>query len=275
MSWGLVLSGGAAHGLANGGIIEVLERESLTPDCVAGSSMGAIVAALYATGHSSKEMRDLCGKLRVINIATMSKTPLRNGLHGGLLRQNLEHWLHPLLGDATIGDCRIPFVCVAGRVCKPIVWRRILRGNFTEYVQGCVEKHVFPPQTRLLDALLATSAIPVLFSPMKVGDDEYIDLVSFGAVPARTLKEKYNPDVIIATDTNPRYEKLRRFLPAAWRDFIESGNASLRESLDACDLVIKAELKGSPFAFNKSMQFYEAGKKVAEQKLKEINQLIQ
>ena len=52
MNWGLALSGGAACGLANIRVIEALEAVTLRPNCVGGSSMGAIVTGLYALGHT-------------------------------------------------------------------------------------------------------------------------------------------------------------------------------------------------------------------------------
>src|SRR6185436_9042455 len=56
--WALVLSGGAARGLAHIGVLRALEEEGIRPGLVCGTSMGALVGALYATGYSSAEIRD-------------------------------------------------------------------------------------------------------------------------------------------------------------------------------------------------------------------------
>ena len=57
--WGLVLSGGVARGFAHIGVLRALEEEHLRPDLVVGTSMGAIVGALYASGYSSAEIERL------------------------------------------------------------------------------------------------------------------------------------------------------------------------------------------------------------------------
>lgn len=56
--WALVLSGGAARGLAHIGVLEALEELEVRPDLVVGTSMGAIIGALYAAGHSTDEIRE-------------------------------------------------------------------------------------------------------------------------------------------------------------------------------------------------------------------------
>ncbi|TSC58927.1 MAG: NTE family protein [Candidatus Peregrinibacteria bacterium Greene0416_19] len=271
MTWGLVLSGGGAHGIANAGVIEVLEGAGLRPDCIAGSSMGAIVGALYATGHGPDDLRRLCDTLTLTNVARLSEHPLRGGLHGGLLQQRLHDHLAPLIGERTrIMDCTIPFVCIAARVCKPVQWQRIIRKDFLDHVTACAEKHVFPQETNLLDAILASSAIPVLFSPVRIGADEFCDIVHFGAIPARTLREAFHPDIVIATDTAPRHSFIRRFLPRGWRNFLDAGHVELDASRQACDLLIAPEMPYGYMRFDRAMDFYEAGKRAAEEMLPAI-----
>lgn len=276
LSWGLVLSGGAAYGLANAGVLSVLEREGLRPDCVAGSSMGAIVGALYALTGSMERVMPLCDLLRMDNVARLSEQPLKGRtLHGGLLRPQLEKHLKGLLGDARIGDCAIPFVCVAGRVQEPIAWSRVVLPGFTDEVLRKVEPVAFGPDIRLLDAIMASSAIPVIFSPVVIDGSEYVDLVHFGAIPARTLKDMYHPDVLIATNTNPVYSTLMAYLPRSWNEFLERGYAELERSMAVCDLVITPELMSAPFRFDKARDFVAAGEKAAQGALPDVRRLLQ
>lgn len=273
-TWGLVLSGGAAYGLANAGVLEVLDAEGLRPDFIAGSSMGAIIAALYAMGIEVKELRALAKKIRLWDIATLSRAPFKRGLHDGALQQNLHTLLSPILGEARIKDCRIPFICIAGKVRSPVDWSKVLEPNFTDYVKQHVEPAVFDPETKILDALMATSAIPVVFAPVKIGEETYVDLVHFGAIPARTLRSHCNPDVVIATDTNPRYRVLQRFLPRPWREFLQDGHASLDESRSVCDLVIEPKAPARPYRFDKAEEFMNAGRKATLQNLPRIRELL-
>jgi len=273
-SWGLVLSGGAAYGIANAGVIEALEEQNLKPTCIAGSSMGALVAGLYAMGHSSEVLRTLIDQLKPFSVASISKPPLKGGLHGGLLQHQVEKHLRPLLGDACIGDCKIPFLCVAGKIAKPVDWKRILRPGFAAHLAECMQTYVFPPETKLIDALRASSAIPVLFSPVTVGSQEFIDLCEFGAIPAKELKEAMHPDVLIATDTMPTYESIEPFLPKGWRNFLEEGHKAIEESLSICDLVIRPKLKGGAFRFDKAASYRDAGKKATEENLSALRSLL-
>ncbi len=274
MSWGLVLSGGVAQGIANVGVLQVLEEEGLTPDYIAGSSMGAIVGALLALGYPASVFDGILHKLTPFTVAEPSKNPLKNGFHGGLFQQKLHQFLGDLLDGKTIDDCKIPFVCVAGKVVKPIRWENIFSPDFTQDVRTCIEPHFFRHDTKLIDALMATSAVPVIFSPVQVGDETFIDLCSFGAVPARTLREIYLPDVVIGTDTQPRYQNLAPFLPPGWGQFLMAGEQSLRESLDACDLVIQPHLPYGPYRFDKADAFVKAGREAAEKALPKIRTLV-
>ena len=274
MSWGLVLSGGAAFGLANGGVLDVLDREGFRPDYVGGSSMGAIIGAMYAMDIPVATMRECVRAIRPTNVARMTARPFHHGLHGGLLQQSLERHLGPLLGDTRIADTRIPFICVAGRVREPIRWLHILKKGFTEEILANVDLHVFSPETKLLDAVMASSAIPVVFSPVEIDGAQYVDLCHFGPIPARTLKDHFHPDVIVATDTYPSYEKLRGFLPGGWNAFLQAGYREIEKSKAVCDLIIKPEMPFALFRFDKGEAFWTAGMRAAEEKLPEIRRIL-
>ncbi len=274
MKTGLVLSGGAAWGLANIGVLDVLEQEKIRIDCIAGSSMGAIIAGLFAYGVSVPVLRSTAEKLSLLKIAKFSGGPMKDGLHSGIFRHQLEEILSPLIGNAVIGDCKIPFVCVAGRVRNPLNWTEILQEGFTDEFEKSIEPVVFSQTTKLLDAFLATSALPIIFSPVTIGHDSYIDLVHFGAVPARKLREICHPDIVIGTDTNPRYGILHRFLPHPWREFLDRGQHQLQMDLDACDLVIKPRMPAPVFRFDRAIDFIKAGRGAAEQSVPELRGLL-
>lgn len=274
MKRGLVLSGGAAWGLANIGVLHVFERENITFDCIAGSSMGAIVAGAYALGISVQEIDRIATKISMLSLVTFSEKPLAGGLHGGLLNQSLESILHETVGDSVIGDCKIPFVCVAGKVKKPVDWLAIWRPGFTEHFLDAVEPFFFPPETRMIDALMASSALPIIFSPVRVGDDTFVDLVHFGSIPARRLRSLHSPDVVIGTDTSPRYDKVGKFLPEAWKEFIRRGHDEMDADRSACDAVIVPVMPKAVFRFDRAAEFIEAGRLEAEKSLPELRKVL-
>ncbi len=268
--WGLVLSGGIAYGIANMGVVDVLRREGLRPDCIAGSSMGAIVAALYAADCPAADIDRLCNTLRTTDIARLSGRWWK----GGLLRQRLEPLLAPLLGEKCIGDCVISFLCIAGRVRGRIRWERILRRGFSAHYQSCVEPYIFPPDTRLMDALLASTAMPLLFQPPRIGKDTFIDLLNFTTIPSRELRAAMHPDIVIGTDTNPPREALLKFLPPGWREILTDGYEALHRSREACNLLIMPELHGNSFRFGLAPKFRAAGVAATEKALPAIRKLL-
>lgn len=275
MSWGLALSGGAACGLSNAGILDALEKEKLKPDVIAGNSMGAIIGALYALGYDINTLQALKNGIKIYNIARPSDRPMQGGLQGGLMRQDLRRHLHDLLKDRCLGDCRIPFLCTAGRLKETIEWQRILRPGFAEYLLQRIEKHVFGPEVRILDAIMASSAIPVLFSPVAVEGELYIDLCLFGAIPSLEMRQWQSPDIIIGTDTTPSYPHLSKLLPKPWHAFLRAGYESLEECRNACDLVITPKLPASPIRFDKGDLFWKAGEQAAEIQMNNIHTLLQ
>lgn len=274
MKRGLVLSGGAAWGLANIGVLKVMEREGFSFDCIAGSSMGAIVAGAYALGISTDVIEDTAAKISLLNVARFASPPFKEGFHGGLLRQKLEAILSPVIGNARIGDAKIPFVCVAGKVMKPVSWEKIVFPGFAEHFTERITSYVFPPETRMIDAMLASSAIPVVFAPVHIGSDTFVDLVHFGAIPARQLHALHQPDITIGTDTNPRYGMLRRLLPAPWREFIDRGQAEIEADKEACDLVIEPRMPAPMFRFDRADDFIISGQLAAEKWLPELRQIL-
>ena len=126
----------------------------------------------------------------------------------------------------------------------------------------------------MLDALLASSAIPVVFSPVTIGDDTFVDLIHFGAIPARQLRALHHPDIVLGTDTNPRYGILRRFLPSPWREFLAQGGAELTADRQACDLIITPRMPAQHFRFDKAAAFIAAGRHSTEKSLPELRSIL-
>lgn len=260
MKIGLVLSGGAAWGIANIGVLEVLAEEGIEISSFAGSSMGAIVASLPALGVPLSTLRALAHALHPLRIARLSANPLQGGLHGGIFQQKMHDILHPIIGSARLKDCQIPFVCVAGKITNPIHWHRIVLSGFSDHFLSCVEPVVLSPDTKIIDALMATSAIPIIFSPVFIDGSPYVDLVHFGAIPAQQLRRIVAPDIVIGTDTAPRYSRTMKWLPPGWKEFLERGHAQLDADKALCDVLIQPIMPARPFRFDKADAFIEAGR---------------
>ena len=113
VSIGLVLGGGAALGLAHIGVLRVLEEEDIPIDMIVGSSMGALIGGLWATGKTSREIeviaREFERPLSKIKLFDPPFIPI-----SGLIRGHaIKHWLKKHFGDRTFYNVRMPLKVVA------------------------------------------------------------------------------------------------------------------------------------------------------------------
>jgi len=204
----LVLSGGGALGIAHVGVLEVLEELRVPVDCVAGTSMGAIVGGLYAAGYSPAELRELA--LTTPWSRLLADTPERRrlpfrrkvddltyltrwefGFRGGKLRFPsglvAGHRLGALLNVLTVGavdirdfdDLPVPFRAVAADIGTGETV--ILRGG------------------SLARALRASMAVPGLFSPVEMDGRLLVDGGVVANLPVEAAREM-GGEVSIAVD---------------------------------------------------------------------------
>jgi len=204
---GLALSGGGALGLAEIGVIQWMEEHHIPVDRIAGTSMGSIIGAMYATGMSPDEMRDFAENvdwdLALAPEPTYSQLAyrrkqdrrdflinaelgLKHGLNGpnginpgqgvGLL---LDRIAFPEYDISSFDDLPIPFRCVA-----------------TDMLSGeGVVLHDGP----LAQALRASAAIPGVFTPVELNGRVLADGGMVENIPVETVRAM-NADVVIAIE---------------------------------------------------------------------------
>jgi NTE family protein len=149
---GLVLGAGGARGFAHIGALKVLQRAGLPIDMVVGASMGALIGAAVAAKLSPEVMEDAClqAPLRRLLLRPSLRVP------GGLLDATaVESFLGGLFGRRRIEELELPFAIMAIN----------LRTLEAEVVR----------EGPLVDAVMASIAIPLIFPPRRLGDDYYID----------------------------------------------------------------------------------------------------
>ena len=165
---GLVLGGGAALGLAHIGIIRVLEREGIPIDIIVGSSMGALIASIWAVGYTADEL-EKCGRefeKKSAMIKVFDPILPISGLVGG---QGIRMWLKGKLHNKTFLETKIPLRVVAYDLIhrKEIV---IDHGNIVEAVRKSV-------------------AIPGVIKPVMEADQMIIDGGVLNPLPTNVLVE--------------------------------------------------------------------------------------
>jgi NTE family protein len=179
------LGGGGIRGAAHVGVLSVLEEADIRADAVAGTSVGSIVGAAYASGMSAAEMMDL---LRPLSFKDVARPSVRRKF--SLLDTTpLAEFVERSLGVKRFEDLDIPFAAVAAD---------IVTGEAVVITEG-----------ELAQAVIASSAIPGVFPPIDDGEALYIDggvrdLVPVGAV--RGLGAEY----VIAVDLIPVRERAEK-----------------------------------------------------------------
>lgn len=174
----LVLSGGGARGLAHIGVIEELEKRGFEIVSITGTSMGAVVGAVYAMGKMKefKEWLYSLDKMKVFRLMdfTLSKQGL---LKGDKVLNRMKEFVE----DRNIEDLRIPFAAVS--------------------VDLLNKREVVFREGRVYDAIRATIAIPGVLTPVKTKDGLLVDGGVMDNIPVKHVK-KIGDELLVAVDVN-------------------------------------------------------------------------
>ncbi|PPD57946.1 patatin-like phospholipase family protein [Dehalogenimonas etheniformans] len=267
MKIGLALSGGAARGLAHVGVIEVLERENIRIDMVAGASMGAIIGAAYAGGMSAAELRHHALDLSWPKLVRLFEfNPLRTSGFTGTRR--VREKLKSIIGDRDFSELQKPFVCVA---------TDIISGEEVVFKRGSV-----------LDAVLASMALPLVFKVPRLGRRYLVDGGISDPLPVAPLKD-LGADKIIAVNVLrglgiiPTSSKSMDEIPKHAPNFVRVAtqviyiaSAHLAEAgLKQADVAIEPDMTGIHLAdFGMASDAIQRGETAAEASVPSIRKLL-
>ncbi|MBI9049501.1 MAG: patatin-like phospholipase family protein [Anaerolineaceae bacterium] len=155
----LALGGGGSRGIAHVGIIRALQKEGFSIKAIAGSSAGGIVGAAFANGVSIEVLTDIA--LKISDLKIFSHIQLSDPSILGLA--GLEKELLKTIGDIEFSDLQIPFGCTAVEI-----------ENAQEYIFT---------SGKVIDAVMATIAVPGIFPPKVIGDFAFVDGSILDPVP--------------------------------------------------------------------------------------------
>lgn len=272
---GLVLGGGGARGLAHIGVLRVLQRENIQVDCVAGTSMGGLVGALYAADvpltKVETEINRLSRVTEQIRLVDVSITAAGLSVRG----RRIYNFMADLLGeDLTFADLRLPLAMVSVD----------LRTGREVVLQG----------GSVLDAVRATISVPGVFMPTELGDYRLVDGGVLDNVPV-DVAHSLGAERTIAVDVLPSFSRnvpgvepveLGLQLPFAPLYLNETYHvlmimiAALTENRlrqFPPDLLIRPQLPSSVTllsGFNRSADIIAAGEAATEAALPDIRKLL-
>src|SRR5207248_175040 len=169
---GLALGGGFARGLAHVGILKVLEEEGIPIDFIAGTSVGAVVGAMYCGGVSVKEMTEIAALVRFRDFARWTVSRF-----GFCSNDRMVPFLAKLMNCSTFEELRAPLAVTA-----------------TDFITG--DPVIFRSGS-LIDAIRASCAYPGMFLPVNVNGRMLIDGMLANPVPTGPVKDM-GADTVIA-----------------------------------------------------------------------------
>jgi len=265
---GLALGGGAARGLAHIGVLEVLQREGIPIDMIAGTSAGAVVGALCGQKKDCSMMKDLATSIGLKSMISLVDLVMpRTGLIGG---RKIASLLQTILGgDIEFDDLEIPLACVA-----------------TDIITG---EEVVIREGSVLEAIRASISIPGIFSVVKWRKRYLVDGALVDPVPVRVVK-KMGADFVIAVNVLPgigeksgdRVKKGRQSVrePNLFTVILQSMqigiNALVESSLEGADIVIHPQVAHiNPGNLRQAQECILLGELAAEAAMPEIRELLE
>lgn len=248
---GLALGGGAARGFAHIGVIQVLEEAGIRPDLVAGTSAGSLVAALYASGMSGRQLATLADNMDEAAITDWA-FPGRGLIRG----EQLARFVREHTAGLQIEAMKLPLGIVA-----------------TDFDSGA---GVLFQRGDPGAAVRASSAVPAVFQPVRIGTREYVDGGLVAPVPVRYARQMgaelvLAVDISAAPDGNPTTDPVRMLL----QTFAIMGRSINQFELKEADMVLRPRLVGiSAASFSTRRQAIAAGREAALAQLPALKALI-
>ncbi len=250
---GLALGGGGAYGLAHVGVIKVLEKEEIPISMLAGTSAGAIIGSLYASGLKASQLEEITKKIKFRDLMHISIA--NNGFFNAI---PLSRFVESTTGKSDISEMKIPFYVVA---------TDLQSGSKVVLEKGPLGKVV-----------LASSSIPGIFPPIHYEGMILADGGIVENVPARTLQEK-GADIVVGVNVLGCVQKTQKLdtipdlIIQTLHLFLIQGSKSIAESADImiCPKITDAE----PYNFKKAKVLIEAGEQAAVAAMPQLKEILE
>lgn len=265
---GLALSGGGAKGFAHIGVLKILEKYKIPIDFVSGTSMGAVIGAIYASDPNAKKMeKEILGE-NLKKLLDYSLLPERGLIKG----KKIEALLEKYLGKLDFKDLKIPLFV-------------------TSYDLGSRREIIFH-KGNVAKAVRASISIPGVFIPIENKNRILVDGAIIDPIPTEILK-KSGADIIIAVNvdyvkfktpitnekatTKYHYKEIPKITTSAYKA-LQIMNSEMAES-DLCrnqaDFVININLNNlGILEFGKVKKTIKTGEKAAKKSLEDLRQVI-
>jgi len=182
---GLALGGGAARGLSHIGVLKVLEENKMFPDVITGTSIGALIGALYAGGVSINDIEQMAVGLNFKRLALLADITLPvSGLISG---KRVISLIKSIMGDLTFAQLKCDFACIA-----------------TDIITG---EQVVLREGSLVEAVRASISLPGIFTPVRIAGRHLVDGGLVNEVPVSVCREM-GAEFVIGVNVIPEPSKI-------------------------------------------------------------------
>jgi len=277
---GLVLSGGGAKGLAHIGVLKVLEEQGVKIDYIGGTSMGAIIGGLYASGYSASELDSI---FKEQNFDILIQDDIPRNAKTFYEKEDAEKYAITLPFDNF--DISFPSGLFKGQNIYNLMSRLTLHVSGVESFEElpipffCIAANVETGEAVILDkgslakAISASGAIPTILSPIKMDDQLLTDGGVVNNYPVEEMRRR-GADIIIGVDVQDSLSK-RDKLNNVFEIMNQISNfrtiKDMKIKRPLTDIYIKPDI--TPFtvlAFEEGSAIIDSGKVAATSKISEL-----
>jgi NTE family protein len=246
MKIGLVLSGGGARGITHIGVLKALDELGVSIHCVSGTSVGAIIGALYAGGYAPDRILEIIVTTRILKSMRPAWT-----LKGLLSLDGLRDVLLKYIPDNKFESLGIPLTVAATDIRK---------GESAYFSQG-----------ELIPVLLASCCVPAVFNPVQLNGSAYVDGGIMDNLPAKPIRG--HCDFLIGSHCNYINAEfdVKNFRSVIERSLLMAINGNTTVSKGLCDILIEPTESGkiSTFEVGKAKELFDIGYQFTKQNFKE------
>lgn len=255
----LVLGGGAAKGFAHIGVIQILEEHGIKPDLIVGTSMGAVIGGIYASGFGMNKILEMSSKFSFKNISDIS--PVHMLTQGTIMRgKKIKNFIYSILKEVKHEDLQIPFTAVA---------TELKTGKQHNLNKGLVWKNV-----------LASSAMPAVFPSIEIDGKVLTDGGITDNLPIKVAKKLMPNAVILSIDVIGDYSKqVEEGGLKLMTQILNMSTLYISQMIDVTDSdlnvrITQPDVKQMDFNNKAVLRAIENGKRAMKRNIKKLKELL-
>jgi len=277
--WALVLMGGGSRGLAHIGILNVLQKNGLTPDIIVGTSMGAVIGGLFASGISPTKLKEIANDFNLNNFIERPNLPfikkksqisildflMLESYKSRLLKKlglnredKMEAYLRNLIGEVCIEELPVKFAC-----------------NAVDLISG---REIIFENGKLYKALRATMSLPILFEPTKIDNMLLLDGGVLNNAPVG-IARNLDAHKVILVDIHKDIkevptEEIKNTFQLLHRMVETMVAYTTEDKINRADLVIRIDLEMDALDYSDYLRIVETGENIGNENIDKIKKLV-